>query len=160
MKRLFVIAAALVVPGMAAPAVAQTFGPNDAFIDQIGDSTTTAASPSGSLATSKAADIEQIGGRAAEVAPSGPGKPDISTRAQAAHTAADVIHLGPNHTKASDRHGVSGNNASPTELGEGHSARWSPKSAKAVPRAPSSPGRAQAAGGGAGAGTSPRSSVR
>jgi hypothetical protein len=159
MKRFLLMAASIVALGMAAPAKAQALGPNDAFIDQIGDSNRATASQAGSSAIGNGPDIDQINGNAAEVTQAGKGALSKSAITQAANKAAYVIQLRADHPNDSliDRHGVARNDASVAEAGEGHSARMSPQRAQAMPTTPPSSGRAQAGGGGpAGAGTSPR----
>ena len=60
--------ASIIAVGMAAPAVAQTVGPNDAFIDQIGDNASVTAGQTGA---DEAAYVLQLG-------PRDPGRHDAS----------------------------------------------------------------------------------
>ena len=65
MKRIFLRATIAVALFAAAPAIAQGLGPNDASIDQIGESSSAMVSRTGALETSKGSDIDQISGNAA-----------------------------------------------------------------------------------------------
>jgi hypothetical protein len=95
MKRSLLMAASVVALGMAPPAIAQARGQNDAFIDQIGDSTSATASQTEASAAGNGSDIDQITGDAAEVTHGGPGSLHKSIIIQAAEkAAANVIQDG------------------------------------------------------------------
>jgi hypothetical protein len=135
MRRFVLMTASVVALGMAAPATAQALGPNDAFIDQIGDRNGATVSQTGSSGSGKGSDIDQISGNAAEVTQAGKGKLNKSTMR------AYVIQLGAGRTN--DQNGVGRNDPSLAVVGD---RQVSLKGAPAKPTAPSSSGRAQGGG--------------
>ena len=94
MTRFLLMTASAMALGMASPSIAQAFGPNDAFIEQIGDNNSAAVNQTGS-SSGKRSDIEQISGNAAEVRQGGGGNLHKSTIPQAAENAAYVPLKGP-----------------------------------------------------------------
>ena len=174
MKRFLLMLASVLALGMAAPAVAQALGPNDAFIDQIGATDV----QTGVATRGNRSDVGQISDSAADAPPSATGKLNRSSRTRAADEQAYVLQLGPHGLGRKDApaaevgegktiqdHGLGSNAAEVAKGGKGNlnnststqsrpNMQMAPNRAQLIP-APLSPG-SRAQGGQVGVGISPR----